>query len=116
MSRVRVYIAGPLTRGDQGANAHRAMEVWDLLWRMGFAPYCPHWSLLQNLLAPRPYAEWMEHCLVWVGHCQALLRLPGESPGADDEVSEAERLNIPVFYELEDLITWRAKTTTSPTG
>jgi hypothetical protein len=36
-----------------------------------------------------------------------LLRLPGESSGADAEVEYAKAHNIPVFYNKADLIEWR---------
>ena len=35
-------------------------------------------------------------------HCQALLRLPGESPGADREVQFARDNGVPVLYEVQD--------------
>jgi len=36
--------------------------------------------------------------------CNAVLRLPGESKGADAEVALAEENGIDVFYSIEDLI------------
>ena len=41
--------------------------------------------------------------LPWVAVADALLRLPGESVGADIEVGEARRLGIPVFAAIADL-------------
>lgn len=35
--------------------------------------------------------------------CDAVLRLPGESPGADREVHYAISLGKPVYYGLEEL-------------
>ena len=35
------------------------------------------------------YETWMEYDLAWLGACEALLRLPGHSPGADREVRYA---------------------------
>jgi hypothetical protein len=37
-----------------------------------------------------------------LARCDALLRLPGESPGADREVKRARELWIPVYGLLED--------------
>jgi hypothetical protein len=34
----------------------------------------------------------------------AVLRLPGESTGADNEVKLANQLNIPVFHDMETLV------------
>jgi hypothetical protein len=39
----------------------------------------------------------------WVLRCDCLLRLPGESPGADEEVELAVKNNIPVFYSIDEL-------------
>jgi hypothetical protein len=39
----------------------------------------------------------------WVLRCDALLRLPGESQGADAEVELAKKHGIPVFYSIEEL-------------
>jgi hypothetical protein len=33
----------------------------------------------------------------------AVLRLPGESTGADVEVAYAEGLNLPVFYSIDEI-------------
>lgn len=38
--------------------------------------------------------------------CHAVLRLPGESSGADCEVVVAERMGLPVMYDLEVLRLW----------
>ena len=35
--------------------------------------------------------------------CDAVLRLPGKSPGADKEVKEAQALDMPVYFGIEDL-------------
>jgi hypothetical protein len=36
-------------------------------------------------------------------HCDAVLRLPGESAGADLDVATAERLGLPVYYDVADI-------------
>ena len=40
--------------------------------------------------------------LEWVSCSDAVLRLPGESAGADREVQHAKSLNIPVYYSIEE--------------
>ena len=42
----------------------------------------------------------------YVAWCDALIRLPGKSPGADREVEWAEELNKPVFHTWADLLEW----------
>ena len=51
-----------------------------------------------------PYADWMELAPEFVKRCDILLRLPGESNGADMEVVLAESLDIPVYYSVRDLL------------
>ncbi|GAA5161480.1 hypothetical protein GCM10023321_45770 [Pseudonocardia eucalypti] len=36
-------------------------------------------------------------------HCQAVLRLPGESTGADQDVALARERGLPVYHRLEDI-------------
>ncbi|MEI5579226.1 DUF4406 domain-containing protein, partial [Streptomyces brasiliscabiei] len=36
-------------------------------------------------------------------HCDAVLRLPGDSRGADQDVAIAQRRGIPVFTALEEI-------------
>jgi len=44
----------------------------------------------------------------WLSRCDALLRLPGDSNGADQEVVEAERLSMPIFWNERTLYEWAA--------
>ena len=36
-------------------------------------------------------------------HCDAVLRLPGESTGADQDVAIAEQRGIPVYHRVEEI-------------
>jgi len=49
------------------------------------------------------HEEWMEVDLAWVEVANIVLRLPGESVGADREVAQAIALGIPVFHTLEQV-------------
>jgi hypothetical protein len=53
---------------------------------------------------PRPYEDWTKLDLEWVKVCDGLLRLEGESSGADAEIEFAKQLSIPVFYGIDSLI------------
>lgn len=103
MTRTKVYIAGPYTKGDVAQNVARAMDAWNALWRLGYAPFCPHWSHFQHLHAALPYEDWLEFDLVWLPQCKFLLRLPGESSGADKEEEMAKSLGIPIFTSVEEV-------------
>lgn len=94
--RTRVYVAGPYSGGDVAQNVARAMDIADDLLRGGFAPFCPHLSHFLHLHHPHDYETWMALDMAWLAACDVLVRIPGESPGADREVAEAEAIGIPV--------------------
>lgn len=54
------------------------------------------------------HADWLKVDFEFIRRCDAVLRLPGESVGADAEIAEAKRLGIPVFVSVEDVIAWSA--------
>jgi hypothetical protein len=73
-----------------------------------------HWGFgEESLIAPEklqhaiPHKSWMEVDLPWVKVCDAVLRLPGMSVGADIETAFAAENLIPVFHSIEDLVVWR---------
>lgn len=94
---LRVYVAGPYSQGDTIKHLHAAVDMADDLLTDGHVPFVPHLSALWHLAFPRDYEEWLAWCLAWLPQCQAVLRLPGESSGADREVLRALELGIPVY-------------------
>lgn len=96
--RYRVYVAGPYTKGDVAVNVRNAITAANDLADLGLVPFIPHLTHFWHLLYPREYAFWCEYDNQFLPFCQAVLRLPGESSGADKEVELAESLNIPVFH------------------
>lgn len=98
--RRAVYVSGPLTSGPPGAyyqNTKTAIEVGDALWKNGFLPIVPHAIALGEFICPRPYEESMEYDICLVEMCDSLVRIPGESKGADREALHAQMLGIPIF-------------------
>ena len=106
MGRIAVYIASPYTKGDVAVNVRESLLVADKLAELGYLPYPPLLSHFWHLLSPHPYEFWTELDLDWVLRCDCVLRLPGESSGADRECGYAERHLIPVFYSIEELVEW----------
>ena len=100
----RIYIASPYTKGDQAENVKAQMDAAHRLMEAGFAPFWPLHSHFMQMVYPKPYAVWLDWDLTWLKCCDALLRLPGKSNGADIEVSCAKVNEIPVFYSIEELI------------
>lgn len=104
-----VYVAAPYSTGDQVANAREAMRVGQLLWDTGLVvPFIPHLNVAWHLAFPHPVEYWYAYDLAFMPHCHALLRLPGESSGADAEVKAAAELGLPVFgaQKIADLLYW----------
>ncbi len=95
---IKVYIASPYSKGNQAENVRASMDAFDELAKMGFAPFSPLLSHFQHLVHPLPYDIWLSLDLEWLRVCDCVLRLPGESGGADKEETEAKRIGIPVFH------------------
>lgn len=91
-----VYVAGPIT-GDPFGCVRQSVEAFTWLRDLGCVPFCPQWSVIAEMVEHRPYDEWMAYDFDVIARADALLRLPGESPGAEREVVEASVLGIPVF-------------------
>ncbi len=106
---IKVYIASPYTKGDVAVNVKRQLDCADELMTLGFAPFAPLYSHFQHMAHPRPYEEWLRIDLEWITVCQCLLRLDGESSGADNEVQFAYGRNMPVFYSIAALTTFYKK-------
>jgi hypothetical protein len=122
--KLRVYIAGPISKGDLLHNVRQADDAFAALLRAGLAPFCPHWSVYHGSARyvdsgstrvvatadPTPagttHADWMGADLPWVEVADAVLRLPGVSVGADAEVALAQRCGIPVFRTVAGVLVW----------
>jgi Domain of unknown function (DUF4406) len=99
----KVYIASPYTKGDVAVNVKRQLDMADELMTRGYAPYAPLYSHFQHMAHPRPYTDWIEIDLEWVPACDVVLRLAGESSGADGEVAFARERGVPVVFSIEEL-------------
>lgn len=93
----RVYVAGPYTKGDVVLNVRAAILAADALLTAGYIPFLPHTTMFWHLVAPHEIEVWYDYDLAWLRQCEAVVRLPGESTGADAEVAAAKELGIPVY-------------------
>ena len=98
-----VYIAAPYSGGDPVDNTREVVLVADRLAAQGHAVYVPHLSLFWHFLSPHAIDFWYDHDLAWLAKCDVLLRLPGESPGADAEVAFARERGIRVCFSEDDI-------------
>ena len=123
-----IYTAGPIRKGDIWGNCGQADNAMLALMKAGFAVINPMLSCWAGAAraeldnggphcqsSPHPLAHgefrelgaepWLTMDLELVKRSDAVLRLPGDSSGADGEVEHATKLGIPVFYRIEDLKT-----------
>ncbi len=101
--KARIYVAGPYSTGDPETNVYKAIETANAIADLGFAPYIPHFTHFWHLRFPRPYEFWLDLDNQFLPFCDAILRIPGKSSGADKEVELAARLGKPTFYSIEEL-------------
>jgi len=111
MTRFKIYVAGPYTKGDKLENTRRAIGIADGLFHFGFAPFVPHLSHFWESVTRRPYEyeDWMELDLAWVSAADLVFRIDGESPGADREIAYAEQRGIPVVYSISEAVAVRTE-------
>lgn len=96
--RSTLYIAGPYTHPDPVENTHRACRVATIVYEQtDWVPYVPHVSLVHHLVTPRPPEWWYEFDLHHLAKCDGIVRLPGESHGADREMEVARSLGIRII-------------------
>ena len=105
----RVYISGPITKGDRNWNYYQACDMEAELMRRGFAPLNP----MQTMVLPFAWdgefehEQWLARDFAWIEVADAILRLPGESVGADAECQFAKDRGIPVFDTIIEIEHWR---------
>ena len=97
---MRVYIAGPYTQGDPVENVRRAIRAAERVIASGHHPYVPHLNHLWHLISPHSWEYWMTLDLAFLPACDCMIRLPGESVGADRETRAAAGL-MPIYYSVE---------------
>jgi hypothetical protein len=97
----KIFISSAYSIGDQAENVKRQIDTANLLLDLGFAPYTPLLCHFLHLHQPRDYDTWLKLDIEYLKCCDAVLRLPSESMGADLEVKEAKRLGIPVYYSVD---------------
>lgn len=93
-----IYIAGPLnSSGDVANNIFQACDLAHSLIRDGFTPFVPHLNFFWNMQDPYDTQYWLDYDVSVLDHCQAIVRLPGRSKGADIEEKYALDHGITVF-------------------
>ena len=100
------YLSGARTAEDRAANLRRLNEAAVAVFERGHVPI-----IGVNLALPiidaagqdRFEAIMMPLSLAAAERCDACLRLPGPSSGADDEVATFRRRGLPVFFTIDEV-------------
>ena len=121
MKNLLIYIASPISQGVVRDIVARACSAGHQLMQAGIPVLIPHLSVFlgmkQNYDGAGGYVpevlpldttlkQWYLMGIMMVLHCDAVLRLPGDSVGADMETGMADKNNIPVFHSVEKVILW----------
>ena len=104
MKRPRIYISGPISKGDPQRNFISAENAHRELIDAGFAPLNPVLTMTLRFADEIAHETWIDVDLPWVASSDAILRLPGESVGADMETAYAREIGVPVYVDIADLI------------
>jgi hypothetical protein len=100
---LRVYVSGPYS-ADPERSIQAAIQAADQLLTAGHAPLVPHLKHPWIQTTDHPYEAWLNLDLSWLQAADAVLRIPGHSPGADHETALAHQLGIPVHHTIDNLI------------
>ena len=103
----RVFVSGPYS-SDPLENTNKAIDAAEQVAQRGHIPYIPHLSHYWDARHKHTYRFWMDYDSLWLRMCDCILRLPGESHGADEEVALAEELGIVVLHDITQLPIERA--------
>jgi hypothetical protein len=117
MSSMMILIAGPYRSGTgddparMAANLARLEEAAWPLFRKGHVPMIGEWAALPILRgagggAPGSAAyDAVMHPTAHrlLDHCDGVLRLPGASTGADNDVAIARARGIPVWFDIAEV-------------
>lgn len=122
-----ILIAGPYRSGTGGdpdaiaANLERLEQAAAPIHRLGHVPMIGEWVALPVLrgLAPEEAAEtdvMYQTADRLLMHCDAVLRLPGESAGADNDVRLARERGLPVYHSVDEIPSAERAEAPSPIG
>lgn len=104
-----IYVASPYTaktEAERLSNVNRQICAGEQIANFGAYAYLPLLSHYWDAMFPRKWEFWIEMCKNMVPRCDGLIRLSGDSRGADIEVEFALSKNIPVFYTFGKLDEW----------
>ena len=116
MSRKRIYVAGPYSCEGRCKPLEvdleymrRGLEASVKLLSMGYAPFCPWLDYLFQFIhggETLKREDYYEYSIAWMLAADAVLviELRENSHGTAKEIEIAKENNIPIFYDIKDMI------------
>lgn len=109
-----VFISGPYSvytsflskyteRGEAAkeANTHKAIYIANDVLRQGGIPFVPHLTHFWDKKTPKDWQDWIIYDSYWLSVCDCVVRIDGESRGADAECALAQEMGILIITEEE---------------
>ena len=109
----RVYIAGAYSADNVLSvlnNMRKGMRLGLEVLLAGFSPFVPwfdyHFQLFLREGEELTVEDYYNYSLKWLEVSDAILIVPGSenSNGTKKEIKRAKKLNIPIFYDLRELL------------
>jgi hypothetical protein len=113
-NRMRVYVAGPYSSDNVLgvlSNIRKGNYVAYQLLQLGFAPFSPwldHLFVLMDFTNDLKVVDFYEYSIQWL-RVSDVIFVQGDwqtSKGTKAEIIEAERLGIPIFFDLTKLVNY----------
>jgi hypothetical protein len=115
--RMMILIAGPYRSGTgddpekMAVNLKRLEQAAYPIFQAGHVPMIGEWVALPiwNAAGGQTVGDALYDEILHptagrlIEHCDAILRLPGDSKGADNDVRLAHERGIPVYYTLDEI-------------
>ncbi|ATM06943.1 MULTISPECIES: NUDIX hydrolase [Raoultella] len=117
MKSCLILVAGPVRSGTNNhpeliaANLDAMAQVALSIYRKGHIPVIGEWLALPIAKAAGsketgdPISEEFLYPVAHrlISRCDAILRIPGESRGADLDVEEGKKRGLPIYYRLDEI-------------
>jgi hypothetical protein len=105
-----IFLSCPISNGDMATdteiekNVAVAIAYETVLRDLEFAVVNPALSWFSHKFRPWSHDRWMEQAIDTMLRCDAVLRVPGDSVGADREQAFAETHDLPYFESVACLL------------
>lgn len=103
MRRTVVYIACPMTKGGFTNNVRNCLRIAQELKVKGYSPIAPVLTWFWDMLYPEKLQDWLQYDFGLIAVSDCVLRLQGESDGADAELDYAVRNDVPIYLTMCEL-------------